>query len=185
MSTSVPPPEDDPRYIGLVTRGIAFALEAALIDIVALVVGVGAALILSLLHLPSSLKPVLAVIGGAAFVLWSLAYFIGFWSATGQTPGSRVMQIRVIPVTGDRLKPRRCFVRCIGLLLAALPLFADYLMIPFNTRRRGFQDLLARTVVFDAPQMSIADLRRAASQTGAEAARQAGAAGQAGVAGAR
>jgi uncharacterized RDD family membrane protein YckC len=167
MSVHEPLPEDDPRYIGLVTRGIAFALDAAVIDLVALIVGVGAALILSLLHIPSSLKPVLAVIGAASFIVWSLAYFVGFWSATGQTPGNRVMQFRVVAAGGGRLKPRRCLLRFIGLVLAALPLFAGYVLILFDHRCRGLQDLLARTVVVDAPEMSIAEARRTQTRAAA------------------
>ena len=63
-------------------------------------------------------------IGAVAYALWGMGYFVGFWSGTGQTPGSRVMQIRVVAVEGEPIKPRRALVRCIGLLLAALPLFA-------------------------------------------------------------
>ena len=72
-----------------------------------------------------------------------------------------MMRIRVVAVKGERLKPRRAFVRCIGLVLAALPLFAGYVMILFNRRRRGLQDYLARTVVVEAPQVSFAEARRA------------------------
>ncbi len=148
------------RYVGLVTRGIAFALDAAVINVVAIFVEVGAALILSLLHLPHDLKKVVAVIGGVVYVAWAFWYFVGFWSGTGQTPGNRVMQIRVLTRKGEVIKPRWAIVRCVGLLLAALPLFAGYLMILFNRRRRGLQDYLAHTVVVEAPQVSVANQRR-------------------------
>jgi uncharacterized RDD family membrane protein YckC len=45
-------------------------------------------------------------------------------------------------------------VRLAGMLLAALPLFAGFLLILIDDRRRGLQDRLARTVVVyssDAP----------------------------------
>jgi uncharacterized RDD family membrane protein YckC len=71
----------------------------------------------------------------------------------------------VVAVKGERLKPRRAFVRCVGLVLAALPLFAGYLMILFNSRRRGLQDYLARTVVIEAPQLSAAQVLRAKRRT--------------------
>jgi uncharacterized RDD family membrane protein YckC len=51
-------------------------------------------------------------------------------------------------------------VRFVGSVLAALPLFAGYLMIPFDARRRGLNDRLARTVVIDTPQLSRIELRR-------------------------
>ena len=115
---------------------------------------------MSLFHLPQSLKTVVAVIGGIVFILWSAGYFVGFWMATGQTPGNRVMQFRVVPTTGERIKPRRALMRLIGLVLAALPLFAGYLLILFDSRRRGLQDRLGRTLVVEAPVLSGAEQRR-------------------------
>ena len=156
-TATAPPPV---HYVGLITRAVAFALDAAVINLVAIVVEVGAALILSLVHVASDLKPALVTVAAVAYALWGMGYFVGFWAGTGQTPGSRVMQIRVVSLQGEPIKPVRGVVRCIGLLLAALPLFAGYLMIPFNRRRRGLQDYLASTVVVEAPQLSVADVRR-------------------------
>lgn len=160
----------EPRYVGLATRGVAFVIDAALINVVGIVVAAGASLIVSVLHLPKDVKDVIVAVGGAAYILWSFGYFVGFWSATGQTPGDRIMQIRVIPVSGERLKPRRAAVRAIGLVLAALPLFAGYALILFDDRRRGLQDRLARTLVVEAPSLSFAAQRRARSRAAYDAA---------------
>ena len=86
------------------------------------------------------------------------AYFVAFWSTTGQTPGARVMQVRLVTAQRQRVKPVRALVRCAGMQLAAIPLFAGYLPILF--RRRGFPDWLAHTLVVDAPEPSIAALFR-------------------------
>ena len=161
-----PPDTDAPteRYVGLATRVIAFVLDAALIDLVVIIVAIGAALILSLLHLPKDLKPALAAIGGAAYILWSIGYFVAFWSTTGQTPGSRVMQIRVVTAKGVAFKPRRAIRRLLGMVLAALPLFAGYVLILFDGKRRGFQDRFAGTLVVEAPQLSVAGARQASKR---------------------
>jgi uncharacterized RDD family membrane protein YckC len=164
-------PAPEPRYVGLATRAIAFALDAALINVVAIVTALGVSLILSLLHLPSSLHGFLLGLGGAAFILWSVGYFVVFWSATGQTPGARVMQIRMLAADGTVMKPTRALVRCVGTVLAAIPLFAGFVPILFDDRRRGFQDHLARTVVVEAEQLSIAEARRATMRARADAAR--------------
>jgi uncharacterized RDD family membrane protein YckC len=42
-------------------------------------------------------------------------------------------------------------VRLAALVLAALPLFAGFVPILFDERRRGLQDMLAGTVVVLAP----------------------------------
>lgn len=152
----------NPRYVGLVTRVVAIALDAAVINVVAILVEVGVALILSLLHLPSGLKTVIVAIGGAAYVVWTVSYFVAFWTATGQTPGNRVMQIRVVGAGGERMTPRRGVIRLVGMVLAALPLFLGYARILFDERRRGFHDRFAGTVVIEAPGESVAETRRAA-----------------------
>jgi uncharacterized RDD family membrane protein YckC len=167
-----PVPEQQVAYVGLVTRVISFAIDAALITLVDIIIGVGAALILSLLHLPHGLRIVLAALGGAAAILGSIAYFVIFWSTTGQTPGARLMQIRVRTDDGQRVKPRRAVVRCIGVVLAALPLFAGFIPILFDSRRRGFQDRFAGTVVVEAPGPSIAEVSRAKKRAVYEASRR-------------
>ncbi len=159
------------RYVGLITRLIAFVLDAVVINAVAILVEVGLALILSLFHLPKDLKTVIAALGGAAYVLWTIAYFVTFWSTTGQTPGARVMQIRVVTAAGGRLEARRGLRRCIGMLLAALPLFAGYALVLFDPTRRGFHDRLAGTVVVEVPQLSVAEVRRAAMRAAYDSAR--------------
>jgi uncharacterized RDD family membrane protein YckC len=139
-------------YVGIVTRAIAFAVDAAVIQFVAIAVAGTFALILSVVSLPDDLDSVLVVAGSVAYVLWLVGYFVLFWSATGQTPGNRLLQIRVCraddlaaPSTGAAL------VRFGGLILAALPLFAGFLPILLDDRRRGVQDMLAGTVVVPAP----------------------------------
>jgi uncharacterized RDD family membrane protein YckC len=122
---------------------------------------VGAALILSLLHLPTELKAILAAVGTAVYILWLVGYFVVFWSTTGQTPGGRAMQLKVETPDGGRITVRRAAVRCVGLFLAALPLFLGFVPILYDDRRRGFQDRFAGTVVVNAPAVSIIEARRA------------------------
>ena len=61
-------------------------------------------------------------------------------------PGYGALGIKVLPSKGGRLPPRRALVRVIGLLAAAIPFFAGSSLILVTERRRGLQDLLARTV---------------------------------------
>jgi uncharacterized RDD family membrane protein YckC len=144
-----PPPAETtrPRYVGLVTRAIAFVVDAAIVNTIAVVVATAVALVLSLFPLSDNLRTVLVAVGGALFFVWVIAYFATFWSTTGQTPGNRVMHIRVTRPAGTTLRPRRALVRVVGVLLAALPLFAGFIPILFTDRRRGFADWLADTVV--------------------------------------
>ena len=148
MSLVLDVPAVRPRvYVGLVTRAIAFAVDAAIVNTVAIVTAAIVALILTIVSKPDELRTVLVAVGGVAWVLWTVGYFATFWSTTGQTPGNRLLRIRVSAADGGALPLRRALVRFVGLTLAAIPLFAGFALILFDDRRRGLHDMLARSVV--------------------------------------
>jgi uncharacterized RDD family membrane protein YckC len=149
------------HYAGLASRLIGFVIDAAFINIVAIVAEVGAVLVLSLFHDPHKIKTLLIAIGGAVYTLWTVGYFIVFWSTTGQTPGMRLMQIRVLTADRRQLKPTKSLLRCGCAVLAALPLFAGYLMILFDSKRRALQDRMMKTVVIESTSLSAAAQARA------------------------
>jgi uncharacterized RDD family membrane protein YckC len=133
-------------YGGIATRGIALAIDAAIANGLFLV---GAALLGLVASLVGDLHPrwlvtVLAAIG------WSVTvggYFVLFWTATGQTPGMRMMHLRVVTHRGEPVHFVRALIRLGGLVLAIIPLFAGFLPVLVDSRRRALQDFLARTVV--------------------------------------
>ena len=158
--------DEDGSHVGIVTRVLAWGVDMVLINLVVIVVGLGVALVTSVFHLSSHHKTTWKVIAGVVYVLWVGGYFIVFWTTTGQTPGARFMQIRLVNPKRDRVHPVRAFVRLIGMELAALTLFAGYLPILFE--RRALPDWLAKTLVIDASQTSIAKLRQEALKAARE-----------------
>jgi uncharacterized RDD family membrane protein YckC len=137
-----------PEYGGLVTRTLAFAIDVLIVDAVAIVTGVVIGLGLSALDLPGTVKTVFAVIGGVAAVAWSIAYFAYFWSARGQTPGDRVLGLRVLEeATGATLRFPRATLRVFALVLSAIPFCLGFVMILFDDRRRALHDRIVGSVV--------------------------------------
>ena len=89
-----------------------------------------------------------------AGLLVEVAYFAGFWSTAGQTPGMRLMHLRVVDRSGSAPGLGRSLLRLVGLALAILLLFTGFLPALVDDRRRALQDFLAGTVVVydqDAP----------------------------------
>jgi uncharacterized RDD family membrane protein YckC len=147
-----------PRYAGLVTRAVAFLIDAAIVNLIAVVITACVGLALSMFgsslgDLPTAIK---VVFGAGGWIVLNLLYFVGSWVLTGQTPGMRAMSIRVERKNGGRLSVWRGAVRLAGLVLAAIPLFAGYLVILVNDRRRGLQDWLAGSVVVFAYEQDAA-----------------------------
>jgi uncharacterized RDD family membrane protein YckC len=152
MTATAAPPDrgaSQRQYVGLVTRVIAFALDAALINVVAILTAAAVALAFSVVTIPDDLRAVAIAAGGMLYLLWTVGYFVTFWTTTGQTPGGRALRIRVRTSRGERLRPRRALVRFAGLTLAAIPLFAGFALILVDDRRRGLHDLIAGTVVVE------------------------------------
>jgi uncharacterized RDD family membrane protein YckC len=146
-ATAAPPLAADTEYVGIVTRGLGFVIDAAIVDAVALIVAGSTALILSVLPGSGRLHGAEIVIAAVAFGVWCIAYWTTFWTTTGQTPGDRVMHIRVTAADGSRLHVPRALIRLAGIVAAAIPFFAGFVPIMLTQRRRGLQDWLANTVV--------------------------------------
>jgi uncharacterized RDD family membrane protein YckC len=133
-------------YAGIGTRGIALTVDAALANGLYIV---GAALLGLVASLVGDLHPrwLVALLAAAGWALVVGGYFVLFWTTTGQTPGMRLMRLRVVTYRGERVHFVRALIRLGGLLLAIIPLFAGFLPVLVDERRRALQDFLARTVV--------------------------------------
>jgi uncharacterized RDD family membrane protein YckC len=145
-------------YAGVATRAVALAIDAAIANLIVLAGAGFLSLITSLVG--GDLEPQWLAAGLAACG-WALVvggYFVTFWAVTGQTPGMRMMRLRVV-VARDGEPPSllRAIVRLIGLGLAIIPLFAGFLPVLFDDRRRALQDFMAGTVVLyaDADEISL------------------------------
>ena len=149
-----PPPPPGSPYSGLATRALACAIDVLIVQAVAWTVGAVAAVAASMLDFSDDLETILIAAGVVVATLWSAGYFVFFWSTTGQTPGDRVMEIRVQDAADGRpLHLARAVLRLLGALLSALLLFLGYLMILVDGRRRALHDRLVGSVVVYAPSM--------------------------------
>jgi uncharacterized RDD family membrane protein YckC len=133
-------------YAGLVTRTIALVADAILINVLAAIAGAAIGLIGSLIGVG---KPGIAaaVTGGVLWLGWTGLYFVAFWTVTGQTPGARLLGIRVVS-SGDRdLGIVRSSLRFAMMVVSLIPLGAGFVTVLFDDRRRGLPDIVAGTVV--------------------------------------
>jgi uncharacterized RDD family membrane protein YckC len=80
------------------------------------------------------------------FVAW--AYFAYFWKTRGATPGQRAMQIRVVDSKSyGSLSARQSIVRFLGYVVSALVIYVGFIWAAFDSRKQGWHDKLAGTVV--------------------------------------
>jgi uncharacterized RDD family membrane protein YckC len=133
-------------YAGVASRGVALAIDS----LAALVIyASGSALLAVIASLVGGIGShwLAGSLLGIGWTLFAGAYFVLFWSAAGQTPGMRLMRVRVLRPGGGRISVGRAILRAFGLALAIIPLFAGFLPALFDSRRRALPDYLAGTVV--------------------------------------
>jgi uncharacterized RDD family membrane protein YckC len=136
-------------YGGFATRGVALTVDAALAAMFFLTGTAVIGLVGSLVYHPHWSASVVAELLAVAGLLVNVLYFTGFWTTAGQTPGMRLMHLRVVDQSGFPPGLGRSFVRLLGLALAILLLFTGFLPALVDDRRRALQDFLAGTVILD------------------------------------
>jgi uncharacterized RDD family membrane protein YckC len=133
---------------GVVTRGLAFAIDALIINLSFTVFAGALTLIVTLLGGSGEGVPRGAVAAGSFIWLAVVGtYLVGFWCLEGQTPGMRFLGIRM---NERRLPFGRAVRRLIGLGLSIVTFGIGFLGIVFGEGRRGWADRMGHTeVIYD------------------------------------
>jgi uncharacterized RDD family membrane protein YckC len=139
----IEPPGPGP---GLSYGGAGERLIAYLVD--GLIVGaVNVVLVIVMLALLIT-APVLIVLPVAAIISVSLAYFPYFWQVHGQTPGMRMFQLYVVrDRDGGPITAGQAILRLVGYWVDGLVFYLGFIWILIDSRKRGWHDLIAGTVV--------------------------------------
>jgi uncharacterized RDD family membrane protein YckC len=131
---------------GIATRGIALAVDALIAQLVFLTLAATVGLIGSLAGGPDS-DWVVGIAAAAGWLVVVTAYFTAFWTGAGQTPGMRLMRLRLLTASGSPPGLLRSLVRLFGLGVAIAIVFLGFVPALFDDRRRALQDFLAGTTV--------------------------------------
>ncbi len=128
---------------------------------------VGAAVIDTLLVLAITLPLVVAIYGWKYFdagsglfagpadflISWVLPAIavIAFWFYRQATPGKSALSLRVLDAdTGERLSLGQAVGRYLGYFVSIIPLCIGLIWVAFDSRKQGWHDKLAGTVVVRA-----------------------------------
>ena len=135
---------DNATYAGFWIRVWASFIDTLLI---ALVVGPP----IYWIYGPAYLEQEQMIAGTADFLLtWifpAVAVML-FWIYKSATPGKMVAGIKVIDArTGGPLTAAQAIVRYLGYYVSLLPMLLGFFWVAFDSRKQGWHDKIARTVV--------------------------------------
>jgi len=135
------------QFAGVASRGVALVVDAFAVVVATAVVGGAASLVGAVVGgvRPDWLAQALLSLAATAI---AVGYFVVFWQTAGQTPGMRLMGVRVLSGrNAGRLTAWQALLRTFGLALAIIPCFLGFVPALFDRRRRALPDYLAGTVV--------------------------------------
>jgi uncharacterized RDD family membrane protein YckC len=82
-----------------------------------------------------------------ALVAVQILYFILLWSRGG-TIGQRILHLHVVDATtGANISMGKAFLRYLGLVISAMPCYLGLLWAIWDSRKQGWHDKIAGTVV--------------------------------------
>ncbi len=141
----VAPPTWGIEMAGIGRRAIAYIVDIFLLYIIQIVL----VFPISLLS-ESGSDDVAAVVSCVALlgsVLLGVWYFVFLQARSGQTPGKKMLGIRVVSADGGQVTKGRYFVRLIGYWISGMLLGIGFLMALWDTNQQALHDKLANTYV--------------------------------------
>ncbi|MBW2558374.1 MAG: RDD family protein [Deltaproteobacteria bacterium] len=80
-------------------------------------------------------------------VLVNAAYFTYFYGTTGQTPGKKLLGLKVVRTDEKPMTFGIAFLRWVGYIISKLPFFLGFIWVAFDGRKQGWHDKIAGTYV--------------------------------------
>lgn len=136
-------------------RLIAYILDGIIVGVFVTIAALVAGLVLYSGYSGTPASPAItpAAWGGFAAIMLAVivlatGYFPWFWARSGQTPGMKRFGLRVVddrsgaPITGGQ-----ALLRLVGMWVSGAFFSLGYIWILIDSRRRGWHDLIAGTLV--------------------------------------
>lgn len=132
---------------GIVSRAIAFIIDAIVISLAASITGYAISSVLNLLDLggtrdPERFQGVIAL--GALLATIAFVYFTAAFWLFGRTVGKLTFGLRVVRADGGRPHLGQAVVRTLGYVVSSF-LMLGFIAIALSRQRRAWHDRLART----------------------------------------
>ncbi|MBN2570279.1 MAG: RDD family protein [Deltaproteobacteria bacterium] len=138
-------------YGGFWRRGIAFSIDKVILQLISITICyIGAKVVVpdyDLTDLSSILPNSLLWSFYGITIILDMVYFTYFHGTTGQTPGKKILGLKVIQKRGEPMTLGIAFLRWVGYLISKIFLYLGFIWIAFNREKMGWHDMIAGTCV--------------------------------------
>jgi uncharacterized RDD family membrane protein YckC len=159
-TTEEPGPAPGIEFAGHGGRLVAYIIDSIILSVVCTVIliagfvafSAGATVVDNRVTSVSTPGAILFLLSWTLIFLVAVLYFPFFWARGGQTPGMRPFGLRVVrDRDGSPIGWGTALLRLVGLVVAFSVFYIGVIWIFIDKRRRGWQDLIAGTVVIKRP----------------------------------
>ncbi|MBN2516262.1 MAG: RDD family protein [Deltaproteobacteria bacterium] len=152
------------HYGGFWRRMIAFLIDKFVLSLISMILVFIASLFLGL-GFPFDLSINISEVITGTFILsyygttifLNMVYFTYFHGTTGQTPGKKIIGLKVIQKTGDEMTLGLAFLRWVGYIVSGLVFNLGFLWVAFDRKKQGWHDKIASTYVINLRENSTDD----------------------------
>ena len=141
-------------YAGFWIRVIAYLIDKVILWTFSLLLFVLGALALNTNTALSNSGDIFNTMGSAFFLAYyatitfvNMLYFTYFHGTIGQTPGKKLLGIRVIQKSGAPMTLGIAFLRWVGYIVSGLVLYLGFIWVALSSRKQGWHDMIAGTCV--------------------------------------
>jgi uncharacterized RDD family membrane protein YckC len=149
-----PGPMPGVYFSGNPARLIAWILDGFILSIIATILWVIVGLVIGLIATAGSdtATSLSLFVGILVVSLFTLFYYPFWWSRSGQSPGKKIMHIKVVRAdNGQLISFGRGILRLFGYWVSAVVFYIGFLWILVDNRRQGWADKIAGTYVIEVP----------------------------------
>jgi uncharacterized RDD family membrane protein YckC len=141
------------RFVAYILDGIIVTIIGSILFIIGIIAaGSGATVVGNRVTSISTGGSIVALFFWLLAILAYVLYFPFFWARGGQTPGMRPFGLRIVrDRDGSRIGWGTALLRLVGLYVAFAVIYIGVIWIFIDKRRRGWQDLIAGTVMIKRP----------------------------------
>jgi len=144
------------HYGGFWRRTIAFLIDKVALSLISMILLFIASLFLGL-GFPFDLSINISEVITGTFLLsyygttifLNMLYFTYFHGTTGQTPGKKILGLKVIQKTGNEMTLGLAFLRWVGYIISGLVFNLGFLWVAFDRKKQGWHDKIAATYVIN------------------------------------
>jgi len=141
-------------YAGFWIRVIAYLIDKIILWTFSLLFFVLGVVALNTNTISHNFGEIFHTLGSAFFLAYyatttfiTMFYFTYFHGTIGQTPGKKLLGIRVIQQSGAPMTLGVAFLRWVGYIVSGLVLYLGFIWVGLSSRKQGWHDIIAGTYV--------------------------------------